>query len=246
MPPKTRTQKSSPNDDHLSDEGQAIIDLIELKLDVMKNEILQKIDEKDKKIDDLERKVHSLERQNGDLLMRLEDVEAEMRSNSLILSGDALPVTSKDEDVAGVVTAVIWDNLKTKISRDVISHARRIGKKPTATADKRKIIVRFQPGDTKDDLIRTCKRAKPNKLFMNEDLIPTRATILFTLRRAKRRFPEIVDGCGSHGGQVYVWVKPRNGDGRNQKTYVNNMAKLEDVCRKSLNISSSELISTNN
>ena len=69
MPPKTRTQKISPNDDHFSDEGQAIIDLIELKLDMMKKEILQEIDEKDEKIYDLERKVHSLERQNGDLLM---------------------------------------------------------------------------------------------------------------------------------------------------------------------------------
>ena len=55
----------------------------------------------------------------------------------------------------------------------------------------------------KNDLLQACISGTPRDLYINESLTPGRAKVLFTLRLAKRRFPDKIAACGSHDGRVY-------------------------------------------
>ena len=109
---------------------------------------------------------------------------------------------------------------------------------------RRKIMVKLCRRERKYDLITACKQTKPPNLFINENLIPTRNNILFSLRRAKKKFPNIVAACSSHDGKVYAWIKPPNPDApsaRNSKIFINTQDQLEDFCRKCLKVQIEEL-----
>ena len=81
-----------------------------------------------------------------------------------------------------------------------------VKKIPTDTSDRRNILMKLSNLDTKNDLILSCKRAKPNGLYVNEDLTPVRAKILYTIRQAKKKLPHKIAGHGSINGRVTVHV----------------------------------------
>ena len=144
-----------------------------------------------------------------------------------------------------MVCCVVRDRLKLGMDVTDISAAHRLGPKPKSQGpDRRKIIVKLCRRERKYDLITACKQTKPPNLFINENLTPTRNNILFSLRCAKKKFPNIVAACSSHGGKVYAWIKPPNPDApsaRNSKLFINTQDQLEDFCRKSLKVQIEEL-----
>ena len=73
-----------------------------------------------------------------------------------------------------------------------------------------------------EDLLRSCKTAKPPGLYINEWLTPTRSKVLATLRQARKRFPDTISACGSRNGRVYVWIKASSPDGKSSKIYIDS------------------------
>ena len=87
-------------------------------------------------------------------------------------------------------------------------------------------MIKFSQHGTKESVFRCAREKKPNGLFMSENLTPTRATILFSLRQAKRRHADKVNGCGSVNGRVFVWMNPPEPSGRRLRIFINSMDKL--------------------
>ena len=103
-------------------------------------------------------------------------------------------------------------------------------------------MVKLVDGDLKGDILSSCRTAKPQDLFANDDLTPLKASILYALRQAKKRFPMKIGGCASRDGRVFAYLRPPNPSARDQRIFIDSMIKLEELCTAELNISSSELL----
>ena len=142
---------------------------------------------------------------------KIDDADAYERRDTIILSGNDVPSATPGEIVSDIVCGVVRDRLKLGMDVTDISAAHRLGPKLKSQGpDRRKIIVKLCRRERKYDLITACKQTKPPNLFINENLAPTRNNILFSLRRAKKKFLNIVAACSSHDGKVYAWIKPPN------------------------------------
>ena len=71
-------------------------------------------------------------------------------------------------------------------------------------------------------------------LYNNESLTPARLRILKTLRDIKRKHGDVVKGCTSYDGRVYVFMKSTNPDARDIKKLVNTRNQLADFCNEYL------------
>ena len=160
----------------------------------------------------------------------------------VVISGDALPAASPGENVIETSRAVIASKLKVNVPLEELSSAYRIGKRnPSQAPDKRNILLSFKSSQVKTDVIKAARSIKPSVLFINESLTPSLATVLYGLRRAKRRFPERVTGCGSLDGRVYVWVRRSDhGDG-NMRIFINSSSKFDEFCKNTLGLCSTEI-----
>ena len=97
----------------------------------------------------------------------------------------------------------------------------------------------------KQKIISVCKRTKPEGLFINENLTPTRSRILYALWKAKRRFQNIIASRSSLDGKVHVYIKspsPGAGIARNTKVTINSQEQLQKFCERTLEIEAKELI----
>ena len=161
------------------------------------------------KIQNLEDKVRTLEKKLEKVELQTEDQLAAELQDTIILSGNGLPSVSVNERCGQVAKDVIRTKLSINLHDDDIVAAYRIGKKVNDnTPDKRKILVRLTKKLQKNDLISAAKTAKPDDLFVSENLTPTRQKIAYALRQAKKNFPNIVSGTNTMNGVPYVWIKP--------------------------------------
>ena len=48
------------------------------------------------------------------------------------------------------------------------------------------------------------------RVTLDENLTPTRNSMLFVLRKAKREIVNIVSGCRSLDDKVFMWIRPSN------------------------------------
>ena len=225
----------------MSEEGKAII----AHLTKMFNDAVDRIiaaRESDDRYDELKLKYDSLKKESTELRERLDDLEANQRMNTLIITGD-VPAASPNEDVISTLQNVIKNKINYELPRDSISTAYRVGKKSTTQApDKRSIVFRLNGKDLKDDIRKACRTVKPRNLYVNESLIPSRSTILFALRAAKRQFPSKVAACGSSVGKVFVWLKPPSATGSNIRIFINSMSRLDEICTKEFGTSATTFI----
>lgn len=234
---------SSMDLDGMSAETRIIIEFMSEKLNNAINEIKNIIQQRDNTIDNLEQEIRNLKKDNLELRDRLDEVETYQRRNTLIITGDKTPIYAEGENVVNVALNVIREQLKIKLSPDDISVAHRLGRKPVSQmADKRSILIKLNKHEKKEDLIQACRTVKPPQFFMNENLTPQRANILYVLRKAKKIFPEKVDGSGSHNGRVYVWIKAPNPTARKIKHFIGSKSKLEEFCTKTLGESASNIV----
>ena len=216
----------------LSEDNRFLLDLLNEKFD----SLIEMLTERDNRIDSLERKITTLEDHVLTLRGRLDDLESENRANTVILSGNKVPNEVANENVVEVARLVLKNELKNEILSSKIVTGYRIGKKNNVS-EKRRILIKFNNRDDKQDFFSACKVAKPENLYVNENLIPARAHILFLLRRAKRNFPEKIGSCGSTNGRVYVCPKT-SGNMRGNKMYISTVNELdkwrERVCGAAL------------
>ena len=243
--PKSNTGDDEISEDDLSEEGRLIVKIIERKFDTIVTKLTEELKNRDCEVNDLRSEVNQLRIKLGRMEEKIDDADAYERRDTIILSGNDVPSATQGEIVSNIVCGVVRDRLKLEMDVTDISAAHRLGPKPKSQGpDRRKIIVKLCRRERKYDLITACKHTKPPNLFINENLTPTRNNILFSLRRAKKKFPNIVAACSSHDGKVYAWIKPPNPDApsaRNSKIFINTQDQLEDFCRKSLKVQIEEL-----
>ena len=86
--------------------------------------------------------------------------------------------------------------------------ARRIGVKPNIQGeDKRNIMFKLCDRDVKQNILKSCKVVKPKKFYINESLTPLRNTILYVMRKAKKKHPSLINSCNSSDGCVVAWLQ---------------------------------------
>ena len=230
----------------LSEDGKLIVMILEQKMEKMVSSLTDEIRKRDEKIEMLEQEVVNLKHGMIKLDEKLNDAEAYERRDVLVVSGSAVPVVTQGENVFNVVSNMLRDKLRINVKSSDVSTAHRMGLQPKSQAeDRRRIVIKFCRREIKQEIISVCKRTKPEGLFINEDLTPTRSRILYALRKAKRRFQNIIASCGSHDGKVHVYIKPPNpsaGIARNTKVTINSQEQLQKFCERTLEIEAKELI----
>jgi hypothetical protein len=234
---KKRSSDSLPTED-LSEEGQSIVDLFNLKLAEVTDRFTELLQEKNERIEKLEREVTTLKSSIGKFEERVDDAESMQRRDDIIISGDDVPCVVDNENCPKVACNLIKEKLQVNIKLSNVMSATRIGKKPpTQKPDKRNLLVKFSDSATKSDLLGACKTVKPKGLFINENLIPKRSNILYCLRQAKKKFHNMISGCSTRDMNVFVWLKPPNPDAegaKNTRMQVNTYNKLQEFCSKVL------------
>jgi hypothetical protein len=244
---KNTAQASTDDLSELSEESRTIVEyltnLMTSKLELAVSEIVRKIEEKDVIIGQLESQVEVLKVEVSTLTERLEDVEAQSRSDSIIISGSALPECKAGENSFSVTANIIKNSLNYNLPPNMVGTAYRLGRKTLSQSpDKRNILVKLNNKDIRNDILRAARTVKPNNLFFSESLIPSRATIFRALRQSRVRYPDKIAAVGSSDGRVYIWLKLPDANARNKKVYINSMSQLEHFCEKSLGVGAFELI----
>ena len=117
-----------------------------------------------------------------------------------------------------------------KINPNDISTAHRGGRKPTnQITDRRSIIAKLCRRDIKKDLMIACRTLKSN-MYINESLTPTRTSIMYVLRQAKKKKNRLV-GCSSIGGRIFAWLTSEEGEGRRDvRLPINTHLQLQSFC----------------
>ena len=101
----------------------------------------------------------------------------------------------------------IREHLLLELAIEGISMAHRIGVKPkTQGEDKRNIMFKLCNRDVKLNILKSCKVVKPKKFYINENLTPLRNTILYVMRQAKKKHPNVINSCNSSDGSVVAWL----------------------------------------
>ena len=235
MPPKLGAENKL-----LADIMTKKFDDLKNDFDAMKSEFLELLTSKNVEIENLGNQVLTLKKKVSHLENTLDEEDAYIRRDAVILSGTALPDVSAGEICSNIVCDILKDKLHINVRGNDISVAHRLGKKPTTQGpDKRNIIVKLCRSELKREIL-TGKRnnfGNPTAtLFINESLTPRRRTILYALRQMKRAHPSIVVGCSSMDGRIFAFTKPAasassNSPPRNLRHLINTHENLVEFCR---------------
>ena len=217
---------------------QDFLSSLDMKFKAFKDEMMKEARQKNEDIGRLMDEVAVKNKTIAKLEERIDAQDQYSRRESLVFSGDSLPVHKPGEDCAVEICKLVQNKLgdATAVMPSDISIAHRLGPKPTVGTDKRNIIARFCRRSLKYKILNKARSSKPSNFYVNESLTPTRQTITRVIRKAKSEFPSIVSGYNTVDGSIYVWVKPPNADApgaRNSRLMVNSMEKLEQFCQKS-------------
>ena len=221
----------------LGEENKLIVSLLRDEIRSMKAELIELVNAKNERIEKCEGELIMLKTEVRKLKNELDDTDSYQRRETVILSGNGVPVGNNDENCKNVVCNLVKNQLKLNLKPEDISTAHRLGRKPDSQRpDKRNIIVKLCRRDLKQELIRASRtQVAPRNLYVNESLTPTRKKILFHLRQMKRAHPNIVSGCSSVEGRIYVYTKPSSSSGgssRDLRHLVNDQEALVDFCRE--------------
>ena len=216
----------------LSEDGRRIVAAIRDDFNKLKKDLLQQLSDKSAQIDSLNDEVKNLKMTVSKMESKIDDADAYERRDTLIISGEEVPVVTPGENCTDIVGGLIKNKLKLSVAPRDVSTAHRQGKKPNnQQADKRNLIVKFYRRDLKKDILTACRRLKP-ALYFNESLTPLRSSILYVLRQAKKKSNRLV-GCSSVNGRIFAWIKAeddtRNSD-RDLRLPINSHVELQTFC----------------
>ena len=217
----------------LSEDGKRIVAAIREDFNKLKEDLLEQLSDKTEQIESLNDEVRKLKTTISKLEVKIDDADAYERRDTLIISGEDVPLVTAGENCAAISRELIKDKLKINLAPGDISTAHRLGKKPMSQqTDKRNLILKLCRRDLKKDIITACRNIRP-ALYVNESLTPARSSILYVLRQAKKKHNRLM-GCSSVNGRVFAWVKPednntRNGD-RDIRLPVNSHLELMTFC----------------
>ena len=232
--------KDIPRFDELDENGKLIVEILFEKFDDFTEKFEEMLAERDKKINLLEKEIAIVKKTMSNFEEKCDEAESSERRNDLILSGQDIPATKVGENCVQVASVIFKEKLNIVTDPKNIIQASRIGRKPiNQTTDKRSILVKLGNNDLKVDVLKSCKTVKPQGLYINENLIQKRGTILYGLRTAKKKFPDVVASCASRNMKVFAYVKPPKPEipeARNSRIPINTMQQLEDFSQKFLKV----------
>ena len=212
----------------------------------MKSDFLQVCRAKDAKIEQLEGEVSSLKTKLYKLEEKIDDQEAYERRDTIIISGEKVPIVTPNENCTEMVCKLMEENLNLSVNAADISVSHRLGPKPiTQKADKRKIIIKLCRRENKINILRCARAIKPQNLFFSESLTIQRQEISAALRKARRQLPNIISGTTTIDGSVYVWTRRGGSSGsstRDMRHKINSMAQFEDFCQANLQMPASRFL----
>ena len=239
----TRSQASNSNDDafnlenlpfntsKLSEQNKLLVNILMYSVKESQAKFQKDLEEKDVKIKLLDEMIVCLENRIVKLENKLETSAANECLNEIILSGKNVPTHVASENCTNVVRTVLHDKFSLNVPPSDILKCHRIGKKPLhPRIDNRSFLLKLSNNELKKDFIKSSKVLKPEGLFIKENLTATRNSILFALRKAKHEFPNIVSGCTSIEGNVYVWMKSTTAGSRDNRMLVNSFSQLNTFC----------------
>ena len=218
----------------ISEDGKMIVMAIRNDIEILRREFAEQLREKNSKIESLSREVTSLREKVNKLEEKIDEAEAYERRDVLVFSGEGIPKVQAGENCTTIVCDLMLKKLNLVVNQSDISVSHRLGRKPHAQrTDNRSIIIKLCRRDMKRDILSACRSMKPN-FYVNESLTPTRNTILYVLRQAKKKKIRLA-GCASVGGRVFAWVSPPEGqEGRDARIPVNTHQDLDSFCSKIL------------
>lgn len=257
---------------NMSKDSQQIYHYITKYFDNKLAQVNTKLDEKTKKIGELESTVGNLKNQVGQLqdvvnglngindmkinidkmVQKFEQVEemadtkqAQERRDTLILSG-SIPEATASENCHAIVRQKLMEETGINISDEEISTAHRIGKKPENSPDKRSILFKVSGTEVKSRIMAACREKKP-RLYVNESLTPTRSTIMYVLRKAKREHSQAFGYCRAQDGNVYVFLPTTAQEGygarqRYRRITVNTRTSLDNLLSKQISKTSGDYV----
>ena len=231
------SQSTSQNDlitSDLSEDGKKIVFAINARIDSVHSEFLRIISEKTKEIKDLKSEVGILRNKLTKMEEKVLDSETKERQNNMIFSGERIPDHQPGENCMQIIRNLMDTDLGTIIPSADIESAVRLGKVKNNQSDqpqKMSILVKFRNPLHKSSIKSKCKVKKP-KFFVNEDLPSEKQTILYVLRKCKKKYPNIVSGSASIDGHISAWIKPQspNETAQNRRVSINSVEKLRQFC----------------
>ena len=171
---------------------QEFLTSLENKFDGFKKEMIEINKEKDEDIALLKNEVNRQKNRISTLEDQLDEKDQYVRRESVIFSGESLPVYSEQEDCVTHVINLISRKLGTEefeIFPTDISIAHRMGPKPTSGTDRRSIIARFTRRSLKYKILNKSRNVKAENFYVSESLTKRRQTITKVIRKAKKDFP---------------------------------------------------------
>lgn len=208
------------------------------KLDV----IMERLNSIDTRFLESEKENKNLKQKVSELEERVEHLEAAHRRDNIILSGNLLAELPNGDDCSGTVVDLLKRSVNYVLDRSKLLTAYRLGSKPSnQSADRRNVLVKLAEHDMKRDIIAAFRTVKPSSLYVNDDLTPLKASILFTIRQAKKKLPDRVAGCGSRDGRVYILFRSPNPNARHQRVFVRSEQQFDELCVKTLGMTSEEI-----
>lgn len=223
---------SDVNPEDLSEDGKIIVTLLTQQLDMLRSEFKEQMQDKDKVIKNMKIEINTLKVQLLKIEDRMDEDMSGERRNTIVFSGADIPIVAAGENCGDIIRNIAKTTLRIILNPSDIVMTRRLGKKPVdeTRIDRRSISVQLARGDLKGDILSACRDIKPN-FYVNESLTPVRSTILYVLRKVKKKHPGIVDGCNSIDGRIFAWVKPSDSSSqRNKKVLVNSHLQLTKFC----------------
>ena len=225
----------------MSEECRTLYLLLSRKLDA----VIEELRSKDVRLDKVEKENRDLRDKLNELESRMDDVDCQNRGKNLILSGKTVKTISKDNMTDSVIQ-LLCKSIKYELPPENLLATYRVGVRSSMQSpDGRGVMLKLRENDTKRDIMSACRTVRPPDLYANDDLIPSRARILYLLRQAKRKSGGKLAACGSQNGNVFAIIKPPNESARNQKVFIRTMSTLESLCERELKISLGELTGTN-
>ena len=220
------------NFDALSEESRSIVMLIRNDISELKIHFESLLKDRDEEISKLKENISELHEDLNKANIMIDDADAYERKDTVIFSGDHVPLAETGENCVDIVQKLSKDHLKINLTPDTISTAHRLGRRPISQApDRRKIVVKLVRRDLKHDLIYASrKQPKPAKLFIHESLTPRRNTLLFALRQMKKS--KLINGCTSYDGRIYAYTVPADRANKDVRHLITSIDSLKIFCSK--------------
>jgi len=222
----------------LSEDGKKIVRCLTSYFDSVLKSKLDQIDSMRNHIQSLESRIHKLED-------AADEASAYERRDTLIMSGN-IPPCRRDDDCKSIIIDLLKSKTNLVIRGEDVSVAHRIGSKPKVQGpDKRRIMFKLVRRDLKSDILDACRASRPD-FFINESLTPLRDRIYYVLRKANKKYPNVIHHCKTFDGNVAVFLQPvrvMRGPSKLplQKVTVNTRRRLVDFLHSTVSSSFEDL-----